>query len=287
MLKKASILLFIILLNQNLGFSFQTSSYTLEVGQTFLNTTTVNTSTSVSVNGQLMDTEQKMISVDEYQVIGVKDGNFVLSGKNISSKVDVTSGMGSQSLSSEGSSPADFTLKILKDKTYTFTMNKFGEILEVSGLSAIRDSLMNQVKGTPLEANSEQLTMSFEEENMKSNLENKFWVYPKTMSETWTQSKSTNMNNMPATINATFTRVSANELSVSNNLTIQGDAVQMGMAMKMDIKGTSEGTYTLNKSNGIITQFVNTAKMTGTVNTQGMSLPISIFSDTNSKMEKK
>ncbi|GAB5407665.1 MAG: hypothetical protein BalsKO_00300 [Balneolaceae bacterium] len=287
MLKKIALLILIVILNYNSGYSFQTNSYTLEVGQVFLNTTTITTSTSVSVNGQLMDTEQKMISVEEYEVLEAKDGHFILSGKNISSKLEVSSGMGSQSLSSEGDSPADFTLKILKGKTYTFTMNEFGQITKITGLSEVRDSLASQVKGTPLEANLSQLTVPFEEENMMSTLENKFWIYPETNSETWNQSRSTSMNNMPANLDATYTRLSANELSVLSDLTIKGDAVQMGMPMKMDLTGTSKGTYDLDPNTGIVKRVVGSAKVSGTVNTQGMSLPITVFSDTNSIIEKK
>ncbi len=287
MLKKSFLLLFILLINNNLGFSYQVSSYNLEVGQVFINTTTASTNTSVSVNGQLMDSGQESTSVDQYEVIEVNGDMFTLSAMNISTRVDANSMMGSQTIDSEGDTPTDLSLKVITGKTYTFTMNKFGHLLSVSGLLEVIDLIKSELEGTPLEANSDQLSAAFTEENVISTLENKFWIYPETESDSWNQSRSTSMNNMPAELNATYLRVSDNELSVSSDVTIAGDVIQMGMTMKMDVTGTSTGTYTLGSGTGMVMQVVGSLKMNGTINTQGMELPIAIFSDTNSKMEMR
>lgn len=287
MIKKISLFFFFFLVSYNTANAWQVDGYNLKEGSTFINTSKVDQTITQSMMGQSMEIKQLITSVEEIKVLKNNGDTFVLSSTNISSTAEASSIQGSQKMSSEGNTPADLGLKVLVGKTYEFTINKYGKVLEITGLEALKDSIRSNVAGTPIAATVEQLVSSFDEKNIRTNIENKFWIYPETPSEQWTTNREISMNGMPVTVASDYLFASDDQIMVNSVLTISGKSVQMGMEVDMALEGTQESMITLDTSNGISTLNESTSNLEGDVAAQGMTIPMKILSITTNTFEQK
>ncbi len=286
MLKKSLLLLFTLFFIATLAQARQISGYDLKKGDTFTITSDFDQDITQSIMGQQMEIKQLISTSEKLEVLDVKDGIFTLSSTNIFTKQTISSPMGSQTMDSNGNTQFDAPFKVLKGKTYQFTMNKYGEVLEIMGINELRATIEKEIAGTPLAANLEQLMDTFKEENLKSNLLIRYEIYPTTKVEQWTKQKSISLNNMPVDLNSEYLFIGDDQIMVNSELSISGKGAFNGMQLDMDLSGTNEGMYNLNSETGMSDTSEVTSNLEGSVEAQGMSIPMTILSVTTTTITK-
>lgn len=286
MIKKSAILLLFILANHTLAHAFQVNGYSLTKGDTFTSTSVIDQVITQSVMGQSMEIKQITTTSEKIEVVGVDGDSFILSLTNLSTKLEANTPQGSQTMDSEGNGPSDGLYKALKGKGYQFTLSKNGMVSNITGLDALRDSLTKELTGTPLAAALDQVLASFSDKSIQSSLENRFSIFAEDGSEQWTTSREMTINNMPVSVESEYLYASDDVIMVNSQLTIKDKIVAMGTEMDANLSGTQENMMTLDSTSGICTLSESTGTIEGTVNAQGLSIPISVLSVTTTNTVK-
>ena len=76
-------------------------------------------------------------------------------------------------------------------------------------------------------------------------------------------------------------------VTLSSNMAISREMEQQGMAVQMDMKGTTTGEYTFEIATGIIKSRKATTKSTGTIEVAGQSVPVNMETTVESTVNKK
>ena len=76
-------------------------------------------------------------------------------------------------------------------------------------------------------------------------------------------------------------------VTLSSNMAISREMEQQGMAVLMDMKGTTIGEYTFEIATGIIKSRKATTKSTGTIEVAGQSVPVNMETTVESTVNKK
>lgn len=286
MIKKSIILLLFILTNYTLANAWQVKGYNFTKGDTFISNSVVDQVITQSVMGQSMEIKQITTTSEKIEVLGVSGDSFTLSLTNISTKLEVNSPQGSQTIDSEGSGPSDGLYKALKGTSYQFTLTRNGTVSNITGLDAARDSLTKELTGTPMAAALDQVLASFSDKSIQSSLENRFSIFAEDGSEQWTTSREMTINNMPVTVESEYLYASDDVIMVNSQLSIAGKIVAMGTEMDADLSGTQESMVTLDNT-GICTLLEVTSTIEGSVNAQGLTVPISVLSVTTTNTVKE
>lgn len=285
MIKKSAILLLFILSSYTLANAWQVNGYNFTKGDTFTSNSVVDQVITQSVMGQSMEIKQITTTSEKIEVLGVSGDSFTLSLTNLSTKLEVNSPQGSQTIDSEGNGPSDGLYKALKGMSYQFTLSKNGTVSNITGLDAVRDSLTKELTGTPLAAALGQVLASFSDKSIQSSLENRFSIFAEDGSEQWTTSREMTINNMPVSTDSEYLYASDDVIMVNSQLSIKGKIVAMGTEMDADLSGTQESMMTLD-STGICTLLEVTSTIDGSVNAQGLTVPISVLSVTTANTVK-
>ena len=105
--------------------------------------------------------------------------------------------------------------------------------------------------------------------------------------ETWDD--STSDGNGKTLTTYTLKEVSGGNglVTLSANTAITREMEQQGMAVQMDMKGTTIGEYTFDIATGIIKTRKTTTKSTGTIEVAGQSVPVSMETTIESTVNKK
>ena len=280
MMKRITILTLVLLAWSGVAQAWQVSNYNFEKGETFIVNSEVNVDIIQSVMGQEQNITQEITSSEKLEVVEVNGSEFTLSSTNISTHLTVSFPGGTQVIDSEGDSEADGTFKVLVGKTYQFTISETGKVLSISGLQEIKDAISAELEGSSLGPSAPQILDSFSEENIRTQLEKQFSIYPEDGSESWEQSMESVINGLPVTITSQFKYNSDDVISVNSDLNIEGKISNMGMEMDAALSGKEFGTLTLDEKSGICTKLESSQMMEGTITAQGMAIPMSLSVDT-------
>ena len=259
--------------------------YNFNKGDSFITTTSVDQIITQMMMGQEMEISNVVETVEQYDITAVDNGVFTIKVTSLSNKTTVGSPMGNQTMSSEGTSPNDLTMKAITGVEYSFTMNKSGNILEVTGTEAAQAHVKEVLEGTAMAQAIGQISAAFTEESLSSNLDTKFNIYPESPSSEWVKEKNLTLNSMPVSLRAEYS-LTGNKVSMDGTMTISGQGIFNGMQLDMDMEGNQNGTYEINKESGAVLSSESEAEITGSVSAQGMTIPMVIVSTTKITMKK-
>jgi hypothetical protein len=281
-MKKIILSLFVLFTALNIATAQQ---YDFKNGDSYTLTTSVDQVITQMMMGQEMEITNQVETVETYEVSAVENGVFTIKVTSISNKTTAGGPQGTITMSSEGTSISDLTMKAITGVEFSFKMNPSGKILEVIGTESAQAHIKKTLEGTPMAQSIAQISAAYNEESLTSNLDTKFNIYPESPSDEWTKEKTLNLNNMPVSISADYT-LSGNEITANGKLTVSGKGVFNGMQLDMDMEGIQNGTFIINTDTGAVLSSETETEMTGSVSAQGMSIPMAISSTTKTTMTK-
>ncbi|MFV1885295.1 MAG: DUF6263 family protein [Balneola sp.] len=259
--------------------------YDFKKGDSYTVTTSVDQIITQMMMGQEMEITNQVETVEKYEISSVENGIFTIKVTSLSNKTTAGSPQGTVTMSSDGTSTTDLTMKAITGVEFSFKMDRSGRVLEVIGTEAAQAHVKNTLEGTPLAQSISQISSAYTEENLTSNLDTKFNIYPESPASEWTKEKNLTLNNMPVSLTSDYS-LSGNEITTDGTLIISGKGAFNGMQLDMDMEGTQKGSYIINNESGAILSSESETEMNGSVSTQGITIPMYITSTTKTTMAK-
>lgn len=280
MIKRSTLIVAIVFAFSAIANAWQVSGYNLTKGDSYSSSSEVKQVITQTVMGQKSVINQDITTQEKLEVVEVNGSNFTLAATNVSTKLELSSIMFSQTIDSEGGTETDGVFRVLKGKSYQFTINELGEVLEITGLEEIQAAITEELQGSPLAAQAGQITAAYSEETIRANLENQFSIYPKDKAEAWSKKRDVSINGLPVTLDSQYLYEDDSTILVNSELTVSGKISQNGMELDATLEGTQEAKLTLDPKSGICTVYDASQLMDGSVTTQGMQIPMSVETST-------
>jgi hypothetical protein len=271
--------LFTIIALCSITLTAQVRSYNLETGTTF----TVNVDQSQEISQIIMGTPNTITttnnSAERIEVLGKTDGLYTIKVTTLTQKTEVQSPMMNMTMDSEDPTSDNGLYAAIKGSSYTFTMTERGEIMEVNGLEELMETVNSKVENNPqMQA---QLAASFSEDIIRTGLRQRFSFYSGDDSNEWTRNEDTNMNNMPVEMTTTYGYTDDSTIEANSEINIDATTVQMGTNVDLKLEGTQTATYNLDPATGLPTTFETVNDISGNASAQGMQIPMTIRTTTN------
>lgn len=258
----------------------QTKSYNLKVGDSYEIESSMDQLFSQMIMGASQDISSKSETSETLEVIGFEQGIYTLKLTTLVISSKAISPMGEQTISSEN----EGMLSVLKNTSYSFTMDKYGTIGAITDFEGVKEAANSVITSNPMAG--AQLAAYLDEETIKENLSNRFAIYDAEGKAEWSITKEVDMNDVPLNITTNYT-LNGTSITISGSLKVEGTTTNMGMEVSMKMDGTQNGTFTLDSSTGIPVKAVTKSEISGNASTQGMTIPMTITTDMTTTITKK
>ncbi len=261
--------------------------FNLEKGKNYLYSTSANQSINQEVNGQKMDVNQSfgfdyLFEVQQKDkqgntTINVRCDRILVKMSNPMMNVEYNSANPSPDLSN----PMVKVFAAMKGESVLAMINAQGIVTSVQGTDKLINSMAAKIaeKDTAkLASTKEVLARQFGEAMQKSSLESLTRVYPATkvgIGDSWTitteqnavvPTKSDNMYKL-VSVSGEIAKIAVDGKTTSNGT---------GTVGQTNLSGDQHGELEMNIKTGLVLKSTITQKLTGTIETQGMKIPIQI-----------
>ena len=269
-------------------------SYQTKVGDTYSTTLSMAQNIKQSMMGtDQAATNEQVISVD-FKTNSSSDGLFTSDLLYKRVIINQNSPMGTTGFDSQTSGddipPALRGYASLVDKGYQISFDKTGAIQSVSGVNAMINGMVEELALPTEEAKSSlkaNLVSQFNDETMKSQIQNSLIIYPKgkiNTGSTWVIDQSVSAP-YPLNISTTYTLKdydtdfayitvsSAISSGENSNMSLQGAEVQF------ELKGTQTGSVKVDRKTGFILESnleQNTSGLMKVISPQQMDIPMEL-----------
>ncbi|MCG8373168.1 MAG: DUF6263 family protein [Balneolales bacterium] len=260
------------------------NSYTLTVGDNYVLETNQKLTQSLMMMGQSQDIETNTVTIETIEVISFEEGVYTLKNTISSIRAEVTTLMGSQTVSSEDPASDGGILSTLVDKPYTFKMDRYGQILEINDLEELQSAIQQVLSGNP---GATQIVNAFSEESLKANLNLRFSVYSNSGQKEWVSEKKLEIAGVPTNFSSNYKNGHEGSAEVNSTLSIKTSTVQMGMQVELDLSGSQKTTFTLDNASGIPISINTTGTLDGVSMTMGNNIPTGVLTESTTTITKQ
>jgi len=278
-MKKIYTSIFVLLLFSISAHAFQVNNFNLKVGSSY--NIEVNQSQEISQiimgNPNTITTENTSLELLDVESVNA-DGNYTLRLTVLKQRTAVSSPMMSMVEDTEDPSTGSGLYGALKNSSYSFLMSNKGEIISISGLDEVKESVKSQLSGN-LQALS-QVDVLFNEDMIRSTLELRFSYFPESQEMNWSENKTMTMNAMPIEMATKYSYENNYTIKAASEITIDATTVQMGTNVELDLTGNQDSFYRLNEVTGFPTSFESVNNIIGNAAAAGMLIPMTIETDT-------
>lgn len=176
-------------------------------------------------------------------------------------------------------------LAAVKGSSLNVTLNKKGEVLQVSGGNEITDKLIATLNATNPASQArvrEQFNKFLGEDFVKNNLASQFKLFPDSavaVGNTWKQENTLSMEiGAKASSTFTFDDLDGNIASVKSTAVINTDnkTTIMGNEVEANMKGSQEGQFETDTATGLLMKSETTTAIDGSMQMMGKDIPLSI-----------
>lgn len=269
------------------SMAWQSNQYNFEVGDTYVANSTIEQETSQMVMGTEQSQSSQTTSTETYEIIEATDDTYTIRNTINKMRTETQSQMGNQVLDSEGDSPSDLGLKAMSGKSFTFTIDRHGNILGFGGLEEVRAAVEKELEGTSVAVQASQFAQTYTEESLRNSIAGVFSIYPDEPADEWTKNRNMVRAGAPTDIAVTYSWKDDETIDVSAEVTVDGEMNQGGMQMNINLSGNQTGTLTIDPETGMVKEAINNGDMTGIVSTQGMEIPMTITTTVTNTITKQ
>lgn len=286
-MRKRMMLTMSLLLTVTIAQAQKPSGYKLNKGDKYTITSETDIGTSQEAMGQTIETNQTALNVNDYEILEVNGDIYTLRATNVRRKVTISSAFMSTEMDSDVEGDQNVPFKLMTGKSYTFKMNKFGQILEINGLESLKADLKKELEGTMFSATADQILTVYDQKMIKGELEAQFTFYNTGSGSEWTTKTDSNVNNIPASFENKYKWDNDKTILLSSTISVDGDIPAMGQAMKTVLNGDQQTIIDLNRQTGFPTKIQSQQQMKGSMEAQGMQIPMTMTAETTTTVVKK
>lgn len=252
-------------------------SLNVKSGDKYVITEFTNQDIVLTANNQEMKTNQniemslgmniKDVDKDKNITIDYQYDSMKMSSESNGEKIEY------DSTKPDTSNPLNSTYQTIIGKSFTVKINNKGELLEVTGVSELINSMVAKASGTAAEkqALKDTLSESFGDEAVKSMMKQSMNFYPQNVvkkGDTW-EKKYDIKTLFPISVDnkLTLTEYKDSVISLDEKSTMTADTKNkpidlMGVKANIKLTGDVNGTIKINKDNGLL----HSGEMTQTMN---------------------
>lgn len=273
-MKKTVLILVIGILFQGLIAAQKPQGYNLDKGLIIKVLSDVNQVISQTVQGQNYETNQKIVTSDQFEVMKVLDNGYKIKMTGMYRTLSMQGPGQQMEMDSRIEGESNLAFKALTGKSFDFIMNKKGKVLSIEGLNEYYDAIKAELAGTALEGSIETIIESINEETLKSGIEGQFNIYPNSNELNWNRTSKTVANNLPVTVTSEFSWDSDVSILAAGEMSLEGSTTVQGMEMSTTMKGTQNSIFDLDRGTGMSTLIQTQQEMKGQMEMQAMTIPM-------------
>ncbi len=260
-------------------------SYTFKVGDQFRVTAEVNQDIIQTMLGQEMETKQTITTVDFYEVVAVTNEGYKMRTTGLSRSLYTEAGGGSVAIDSEKEGDDNLAFRVLTGKSYYVVMNRYGRLLRFEGMDDFNNAVKSDLAGTILEDQADALLTAFEEKPLKTAFNGQFYIY-KEPGKDWGRSVDTEINQLPISVDYTFSRVDAQTIKATGPMVMVGEMEIMGNQMTADMSGDQTTFFKVDSSTGLPSTINTLQSMTGSLEVSDLTVPMTLKTEVSVKITK-
>ena len=234
----------------------------LNVDETYIQKTESTMSIAQNVQGMEMDIDMNLTGELSYLVKSFQDGVYDMEVQYKSMEMNMVMPQGNEMniKSGDESNPMSKIFTNFCNVPFNLKMTQYGRIQEISGFDKIYEKVFEELPGMSsqqLAQMKDQVSGTFGEESLRSNLEMTIAIYPNQKvdeGDTWNvESELTSVMNV--NVNSKYTYMGSDEANhkITGNATLSSnpDAFEMnGMSVKSDLNGSIKSDILVDKTTG-------------------------------------
>lgn len=263
------------------------TGYSLKKGDVFTMTQVTKQDVKQEAMGQSIESIQNTENVDEIEVMAVNGNSYTLKVTAMKRSVAMSSPMGSMEMSSDIEGGQNAPMKIMTNKSYMVELSNKGKVSKVSGVEEMKASMKQEFEAANLGANSDQMLVTYTEDLLKTTIETVFSIYNEVEAAEWSNTSATVVNGLPITYENSFKWDNDKTILAEATMTINGSTEAMGQSLSTDMKGDQQTIIDLDVKTGMPMTTQSMQSFEGSIETQGMSIPMTIKSEIKTTIVKK
>ena len=159
--------------------------------------------------------------------------------------------------------------------------------MAVLGLEEIREHMKKELSGTIYSVNIDQIAGVYDETSIKKSLNAAFNFYSESDQDEWSNEYASIVNNIPVKFTASLFWDDQDAIFGTADITILGDIDIQGTNVNMDFKADQKSIIDLDVSNGMASKIQTIQEISGSMQAQGQTIPMSLTTDTTMTIIKK
>lgn len=276
-----------LMMTASLAHAQKPAGYTLEKGDVFTMTTVAKQDIQQEAMGQSITTEQTISNTDELEVTGVNGDVYTIKITAIRRAASVQSPMGPTEIDSDMEGDMHTPFRILSGKSYSVEMNNMGKVLRVIGVEEMKKTMTQEMTDAGMGAAADQMLIGYSSEMLKSGLNTQLAFYEGNNGSEWTSKVSSVINNLPVELENSYKWDGDVTILAEAKVDMNGTIEAMGASVKTAMKGDQQTIIDLDAKSGMPTKIQTIQAVDGNLETQGMTIPMTIVSETTTTIVKK
>ncbi|OEK03617.1 hypothetical protein BFP97_19775 [Roseivirga sp. 4D4] len=287
MMRSAKFVLVLLCFNAIGVLAQKPRGYDLKKGDVYIMTATVKQDIQQQVQGQSLSTDQNLINTDKLEVMAVDGDVYTIKVTGVRRVISLKSPMGNTEMDSDDQDQTSLPLRIMNGKSYTVEMNRLGKILSISGTSDMRDAIRNEFNNVGMGAVADQMLTNYNDDLLKNSMESLMAIYDQDNGADWTIKTASVVNNIPVEMENTFSWSDDDTLLALAKINVNGTMSVMGTEVNTEMNGNQETTIDLDVKTGMPKKVKAIQTVEGKLYAPGITIPMTIISETNTTFEKK
>lgn len=286
-MRKSIMLAMSLLITFSVVHAQKPSGYNLKKGDRFTVTSVNDIKTTQEAMGQSIETSQVTTSIEELEVTAVEGGVYTIKATATRMKISISSPMMSQEMDSELSGSQNLPFKMMTGVSFSFKMNKKGEVKSLMGLSEMRSQINKAMAATEFADAAADLLSMYSDETIKTKLESQYGIYNPGNGTEWTKTTTAVATSIPIKFTSNFRWDDDKTILGEGVIDMDGSTNAAGMEMKLVMKGDQQVIIDLTPSTGFPSKIQSIQTLKGKMIAEGMEIPMTMVTEATTTVVKK
>lgn len=271
----------------SLAHAQKPTGYILKKGDVFTMATVAKQDIQQEVMGESMTTEQTISNTDELEVTAVNGDIYTIKITGIRRAASVQSPMGTTDIDSDKDGDINSTLRIMSGKSYSVEMNSMGKVLKAIGVEEMKKAMSQEMTDAGMGASADQVLAAYSDEMLMNGLNAQLAFYEGNTGSEWTSKTSSVVNNLPVELENSYKWDGDLTILAEAKIDMNGTLEIMGTSLKTAMAGDQQTIIDLDIKTGMPSKIQSIQMVEGNIEADGMTIPMSIVSETTTTIVKK
>ena len=286
-MRKSIMLVMSLLMTISMVYGQKPSGYNLKNGDKFSVTKVNKVTTIQEAMGQTIETKEEDTNMEELEVIAVNGDVYTIKVTSIRKIINISSPMMSQVVDTEQAGPQNAPFKKMIGKSFSFKMDKKGQVLELLGLDNMKAAMRKEMMAGQFPEATEDLLSVYEYNTVKNKLEDQFAIYNNGAGGTWSKKSTVVTSSVPVEVTTNYRWDNDKTILAQADMVVNSSVNMGGMDIKFALSGDQKTIIDLDPSNGLPSKTQVIQELKGSMNAQNTDIPMTATTETTTTVVKK